>query len=79
MSRIGIDLGGTKVEVLALRADGSEALRTRVPSPREYGSLVDAIAGLVSAADAALGVPATPAPVAPAALQAEQPAVAPAQ
>lgn len=63
MSRIGIDLGGTKVEVLALRADGSEALRTRVPSPREYGSLVDAIAGLVSAADAALGVPATPAPV----------------
>ena len=56
MSRIGIDLGGTKVEVLALRADGSEALRTRISSPREYAPLLDAVAGLVDAADAALGV-----------------------
>ena len=63
MSRIGIDLGGTKVEVLALRADGSEALRTRVASPREYGPLLDAIAGLVDAADKALGPPAHAAPV----------------
>ena len=57
MNRIGIDLGGTKVEVLALRADGTAALRTRIASPREYGPLVDAVAGLVDAADAALASP----------------------
>ncbi|MFM8784664.1 MAG: ROK family protein, partial [Phycisphaerales bacterium] len=63
MNRIGIDLGGTKVEVLALRADGTEALRARVPSPREYGPLIDAIAGLVASADRALGPAAHAAPV----------------
>ena len=60
MSRIGLDVGGTKSEVLALRADGSEALRTRVASPRDYGALVDAIAALVAQADSALGVRAAP-------------------
>ena len=60
MSRIGLDVGGTKSEVLALRADGSEALRTRVASPRDYGALVDTIAALVAQADSALGVRAAP-------------------
>ena len=60
MNRIGLDVGGTKSEVLALRADGSEALRTRVASPRDYGALVDAIAELVAQADYALGVRAAP-------------------
>ena len=55
MNRIGLDIGGTKAEVLALRADGTEALRTRVASPREYPALLDAVAGLVAQADAALG------------------------
>ena len=55
MNRIGLDIGGTKAEVLALRADGTEALRTRVASPREYSALLDAVAALVSQADAALG------------------------
>lgn len=55
MNRIGLDIGGTKAEVLALRADGTEALRTRVASPREYPALLDAVAGLVVQADAALG------------------------
>ena len=55
MNRIGLDIGGTKAEVLALRADGTEALRTRVASPREYPALVDAVAGLVAQGDAALG------------------------
>ena len=54
-ARIGIDLGGTKAEVLALRADGTEALRARVASPKEYPALLDALAALVSQADAALG------------------------
>ena len=60
MSRIGLDVGGTKSEVLALRADGSEALRTRVASPRDYGALVDTIAALVAQADSALGVRGAP-------------------
>ena len=60
MSRIGLDVGGTKSEVLAFRADGSEALRTRVASPRDYGALVDAIAALVAQADSALGVRGAP-------------------
>ena len=55
MNRIGLDIGGTKAEVLAVRADGTEALRTRVASPREYPELLDAVSGLVAQADAALG------------------------
>ena len=52
---IGLDVGGTKAEVLALRADGTEALRMRVASPREYGALIEAVAALVAKADSALG------------------------
>jgi fructokinase len=55
VNRIGLDIGGTKAEVLAVRADGTEALRTRVASPREYPELLDAVSGLVAQADAALG------------------------
>ena len=31
--RIGIDLGGTKIEAIALDADGRERSRRRVPTP----------------------------------------------
>ena len=31
--RIGIDLGGTKIEIAVLAPDGSEALRHRIPTP----------------------------------------------
>ncbi len=54
--RYGIDLGGTKIELLALAADGQEAWRRRIPSPQgDYGRTLDALAGLVEAADSALG------------------------
>ncbi len=33
--RIGIDLGGTKIEVIALGAAGQELARHRVPTPRK--------------------------------------------
>ena len=33
MLRIGIDLGGTKIEIIALDADGGELLRRRVSTP----------------------------------------------
>lgn len=46
--RIGIDLGGTKIEGIALAADGRELDRRRIPAPRgDYQESVRAIAGLV--------------------------------
>jgi fructokinase len=54
--RIGIDLGGTKIEVLALGQSGSELHRERVPTPRHcYEEIVAAICGLVHRAEAKMG------------------------
>ncbi len=48
MFRIGVDLGGTKIEAIALAADGSIAVRRRVPTPRhDYSQTLSAIASLV--------------------------------
>jgi fructokinase len=47
--RVGIDLGGTKIEGLALGAEGREIARLRVPTPAgSYADTLAAIAGLVS-------------------------------
>ncbi len=47
--RIGIDLGGTKIEGIALDDHGHELVRRRVPTPRgDYAGTVAAIAALVS-------------------------------
>ena len=55
--RYGIDLGGTKIELLALAPDGQAAWRQRVAAPRgDYGRTLEALAGLVEAADSALGL-----------------------
>jgi fructokinase len=49
--RIGVDLGGTKIEAVALAEDGRDVFRRRVPTPRgDYEGTVRAIAGLVQAA-----------------------------
>jgi fructokinase len=54
--RIGIDLGGTKIEIVALDAAGRELLRRRVPTPQgDYAGTLRAIAALVEAAESALG------------------------
>ena len=54
--RIGIDLGGTKIEIAALDAAGTIHLRERVATPRgDYRETVRAIADLVSIADMRLG------------------------
>ena len=46
--RIGVDLGGTKIEALALSHAGEELLRYRVDTPRgDYDGTLGAIAGLV--------------------------------
>jgi fructokinase len=50
--RIGIDLGGTKIEAMALAPNGNECFRKRVPTPQgDYEGTVKAIAALVAAAD----------------------------
>ena len=54
--RVGIDLGGTKIELAALADSGEVRLRQRVPTPAgDYAATVEAIAGLVEAAERALG------------------------
>jgi len=53
--RIGIDLGGTKIEAVALGDDGAERLRRRVATPRGYESTLGAIAKLVSDVEAETG------------------------
>ncbi len=54
--RIGVDLGGTKIEVVALDDSGLEHHRRRVPTPRnDYAATLAAIAGLVDEAERAAG------------------------
>src|SRR2546428_8241954 len=46
--RIGVDIGGTKIEALALDPAGREILRRRIPTPRgDYPATLAAVAGLV--------------------------------
>ena len=53
--RLGVDLGGTKIEVVALGPDGAFTHRTRVPTPPVYDDSIRAIADLVRGAESALG------------------------
>jgi len=46
--RIGIDLGGTKIEALALDGAGREVFRKRVPTPRgDYAATIAAVSSIV--------------------------------
>jgi fructokinase len=54
--RIGIDLGGTKIEGIALDDAGQVLLRQRVPTPRgDYAGTVAAIAALVREIESTTG------------------------
>jgi len=54
--RLGIDLGGTKIEIVALGDDGRERLRRRVATPKEdYRGILDVVARLVADAESELG------------------------
>ncbi len=54
--RIGIDLGGTKTEVIALSDQGEQLFRHRLPTPREdYRQTIETIATLVAMAEQATG------------------------
>ena len=57
---VGIDLGGTKIEAIALAADGRELWRRRVATPRgSYDATIAALVALVAEAEAAHGAGAT--------------------
>jgi fructokinase len=54
--RIGIDLGGTKIEAIALGDGGIELFRHRVPTPSgDYDATLRAIAELVASVEASVG------------------------
>jgi fructokinase len=56
MMRIGVDLGGTKIEGLVLADSGEERARLRVATPRsDAGAIVSAIATLVRDLEARVG------------------------
>jgi fructokinase len=58
--RIGIDLGGTKIEGIAIDERGAERQRLRIPTPRgDYAAIVKAVASLVGDLEAAQGQKAT--------------------
>lgn len=53
---IGIDLGGTKIEALAIEDSGAELLRHRVPTPKgDYPAVLESIRSLVTGFEAELG------------------------
>jgi fructokinase len=70
--RIGIDLGGTKIEGIALARDGRELARIRIPAPRnDYQRTLAAVVGLVHSIESragerghvGVGIPGTISPV----------------
>jgi fructokinase len=75
--RIGIDLGGTKIEIVALASDGVEHARLRVDTPRDYPDTLEVLSALVTqveielepegsaggSASIGLGIPGTISPV----------------
>ena len=71
MIRIGIDLGGTKIEGIALGAGGEELGRLRIATPRgDYAATLQAIGSIVESLErdggrgsVGLGIPGTPSPL----------------
>ena len=55
MMRMGVDLGGTKIELVALSDEGNELFRKRVTTPRDYQGTLAAVVDLVMEAEATLG------------------------
>ena len=68
--RIGIDLGGTKIEGATLAVDGTLSQRIRVPTPQgDYAQTLEAVSDLAAELDPAGGLPVgicTPGAISPA-------------
>lgn len=59
--RIGIDLGGTKIEAVALRGESEVLLRERVPTPAgDYAETIHALQSLVGRVEAGVGASGLP-------------------
>ena len=57
MIRLGIDLGGTKIEIVALDESGSQVARLRTPTPQgSYRAILLTIARLVDRVETDLGI-----------------------
>jgi fructokinase len=55
--RLGVDLGGTKTEIIALDDDGNVKLRRREPTPRnDYFAILDLVTRLVREAEDACSI-----------------------
>jgi fructokinase len=56
MIRVGVDLGGTKIEAIAVEGDTAVRSRHRVPTPRhDYAATLDAIAAVVAKVETEAG------------------------
>jgi fructokinase len=56
MISIGVDLGGTKIEALAIDGEGNELCRKRMATPREsYGAILTALVELIAAVESECG------------------------
>lgn len=53
---LGVDLGGSKIEAVALGANGNESIRLRVAAPQgDYQAAVAAVAGRIVRVEAETG------------------------
>jgi len=55
MLRVGVDFGGTKIEVAVLGDDGAFRSRVRAPNPGSYDTAIRAVRELVASAEAEAG------------------------
>ncbi|MGH9884058.1 MAG: ROK family protein [bacterium] len=53
--RVGVDLGGTKIEAIALADSGEIVARERAPTPRSYDGTIHVIASLVESVERSAG------------------------
>src|SRR5687768_14299424 len=53
--QIGIDLGGTKTEAIALASPSVAPIRRRLPSPRDYAATLDGIVRIVGELESETG------------------------
>ncbi|KPF87055.1 hypothetical protein IP70_05230 [alpha proteobacterium AAP38] len=55
MIRIGVDFGGTKIEVAALSEEGEFLSRLRAPNPGAYDAAIETVRDLIAQTEAAIG------------------------
>ncbi len=66
MHRIGIDIGGTKIQALTLNSDGAVLHDTRIDTPSSYETILTAVAALVQQAGpgtVGIGAPGSSSPI----------------